>query len=233
MVQTEGKKEKIGLLGGTFDPVHNGHLAVANHVLLALGLDAVWFIPAAVPPHKDGHEDGLNISSFAHRAAMLERAIGKYPSYFISDIEAKRSSPSYSIDTIQILLQQIGPQADLYFIIGVDAFLEINTWKRYKELPTLVNFVVISRPGYPPDKVGEVIGHNFTDYTYDPAHETWSSRHSRGSFILQHMRPVPISSTEIRKRVGRGEDISGLVPLQVADYIKKQELYIDGSSTAG
>jgi len=227
MVLTADKMQKIGLLGGTFDPVHNGHLAVANHVLLTLALDTIWFIPASQPPHKDGHGNGLEISSFAHRAAMLERAISQNPSFSISDIEAKRSAPSYSIDTIHILQQQTGPQADLYFIIGADAFLEIDTWKRFQELPTLVNFVVISRPGYPPDKVGDVIRHNFSDYTFDPAHETWSSRHCKGLFILQHMEPVPISSTEIRKKIRRGEDIADLVPQQVKDYIKKQKLYIE------
>lgn len=218
--------KKIGLLGGTFDPVHNGHLAVAHHVMQALRLESIWFIPASLPPHKDGHGNGRKISSFAHRITMLESAISQYPSYVISDIEAKRSAPSYSIDTINILLQQRELQADFYFIIGADAFLEIDTWKRYKELPTLVNFVVISRPGYPPDKIGKIIRHNFTEYTYDPAHETWSSQHSNGLFILQHMEPVPISSTEIRKKVRRGEDIAGLVPQAVEDYIKRHNLYI-------
>jgi nicotinate-nucleotide adenylyltransferase len=226
MVQTAAKMEKIGLLGGTFDPVHNGHLAVANHVLFSLGLDVIWFIPALLPPHKEGHGNGREISSFAHRTAMLARALSQCPSCVISDIEAQRSAPSYSIDTINILLQRIRPQSDLYFIIGVDAFLEIDTWKRYKELPTLVNLVVISRPGYPPDRVGEVIRHNFTDYTYDPSHKTWSSRHSKGLFILLHMEPVAISSTEIRKKVRRGEDIAGLVPQAVEDYIKREELYV-------
>ncbi len=218
--------QKIGLLGGTFDPVHNGHLAVAKHVIQALKFDAIWFVPASLPPHKDGHGDGREISSFTHRIAMLERALRQHPSYVISDIEVKRSAPSYSIDTINILLQQREGQADLYFIIGADAFLEINTWKRHKELPTLVNFVVISRPGYPPDKVGEVIRHNFIDYTYEPSNATWSSQHSKGLFIMQQMEPVPISSTEIRRKVRRGEDIAGLVPQTVEDYIKRQNLYI-------
>ena len=225
MVQTADKKQKIGLLGGTFDPVHNGHLAVAAHVQNALGLDSVWFIPAALPPHKAGHADGRDISSFTHRFDMLERATAESNSFIVSDVEAKRSSPSYSIDTINILIPQIGEHADLFFIIGVDAFLEIDTWKRYKDLPTLVNFVVISRPNYSPDKVGEIIRHNFSDYTYDPAHETWSSTHSKGSFMLQHMEPVPISSTDIREKVRDGKDITGLVPATVGDYIKKQCLY--------
>ena len=226
MMQTANKRKQIGLLGGTFDPVHNGHLAVANHVLESLGLDAIWFIPAALPPHKAGLADGQHISSFAHRLAMLERAIAENSSFVISDIEAKRSAPSYSIDTIKILISQIGDQADLYFVIGADAFLEIDTWKRYKDLPTLVNFVVISRPTFSPDKVGEVILRNFAGYAYDSSHETWSAQQSKGSFILQHMKPVPISSTEIRERIRNGEEITGLVPQAVEEYIKKQNLYI-------
>lgn len=217
--------KKIGLLGGTFDPVHNGHLAVAHHVMQALRLASIWFIPAYLPPHKKGHVDGREISSFAHRTAMLERAIRPYPCYVLSDIEAKRSAPSYSIDTVNILLQQPGLQADLYFIIGADAFLEIDTWKRYKDLPSLVNFVVISRPGCPPDTVGKVIRQTFPGYACDPAHETWSSQQSKGVFILQHMEPVSISSTEIRQKVRRGETIAGLVPEAVEDYIRKQKLY--------
>ncbi len=226
MVQTAQRKQHIGLLGGTFDPVHNGHLAVADHVQRALELDAIWFIPAALPPHKSGHADGRDISSFAHRLAMLDRAIAENSSFSVSDIEAKRSAPSYSIDTINILIPQFGEQADLYFIIGADAFLEIDTWKRYKDLPALVNFVVISRPTYSPDKVGEVISQNFAGYKSDPSHEIWSSPNRKGSFILQQMEPVPISSTEIRERVRNGEDLAGLVPQSVEDYIKKQGLYI-------
>jgi nicotinate-nucleotide adenylyltransferase len=226
MVQTAKKKQQIGLLGGTFDPVHNGHLAVADHVLNVLGLDTVWFIPAALPPHKAGHADGQAISSFAHRFAMLERATAENSSFVVSDIEAKRSSPSYSIDTINILIRQIGEQAELFFIIGLDAFLEIDTWKRYKDLPALVNFVVISRPTYSPDKVGEVILRNFTGYIYDPARRIWSYPNRKEAFILQHMEPMLISSTDIRERVKGGKDITGLVPPAVEDYIKKQCLYI-------
>ena len=226
MEQNTIKLKKIGLLGGTFDPVHNGHLAVANHVLDELGLDTIWFIPAALPPHKAGHADGQDISGFAHRFNMLKRAIVGNTSVILSDIEAKRTSPSYSIDTINILIPEIGEQADLFFIIGADAFLEIDTWKQYKELPDLVNFVIISRPTYSPDKVGEVILSNFFDYTYDQTRDTWSSPHRNGSFILQHMEPVPISSTDIRAKVRNNENIKGLVPSAVEDYIGKHSLYM-------
>ncbi len=226
MVQIPEKKKQLGLLGGTFDPVHNGHLAVAHHVMQTLRFDEIWFIPASVPPHKEGHGGGREISSFTQRIAMLERAVSQYPAYVISDIEARRSAPSYSIDTIQILLRQTGGQADLFFIIGADAFVEIATWKRYEELPTLISFVIISRPGFPPGKVEKVIRNSFAGYEYDPGRAVWTSRHTRGAFILQHMDPVPISSTAIRMKVKRGKNIAGLVPPAVADYIRQQKLYV-------
>jgi nicotinate-nucleotide adenylyltransferase len=223
---TEVKRKRIGLLGGTFDPVHNGHLAVADHVQQALGLDSIWFIPAALPPHKGGHDDGQEISSFVHRLAMLERAIGKNSSFVVSDIEGKRSSPSYSIDTINILISQAKEQVDLFFIIGVDAFLEIDTWKCYKDLPNLVNFVIISRPAYSPDEAGEVICKKFDGYVYDPALKIWSSPTSKGYFILQHIKPVHISSTYIRESIRSEKDIDGLIPPAVEEYIKDKGLYI-------
>jgi nicotinate-nucleotide adenylyltransferase len=226
MVQTPESKQKIGLLGGTFDPVHNGHLAVAKHVLHELGLDGVWFIPAALPPHKNSHADGHEITGFIHRHAMLELATAEDDHYLVSDIEAQRTESSYSIDTVNILIQKVGEHTDLFFIIGVDAFLEIDTWKQFKMLPDLVNFLIITRPTYSPDKIVEVIRQNFENYVYDPVNEIWSSRHGKGSFILQHMEPVPISSTTIRKKLNRGESIKGLVPQAVENYILKEKLYI-------
>ena len=225
MVLTQEKKRKIGLLGGTFDPVHIGHLAVADHVLHAMGLDAVWFIPAAFPPHKEGHADGRAITDFSHRLQMLRLAIAGEKHFAVSDIEAKRNSPSYSIDTVRILIDQTGARTELFFIIGADAFLEIDTWKRYTELPTLVSFVIISRPTYSPARVGEVIRRNYPDYTCDPATGIWTSSASKGSFIVSRMAPAAVSSTEIRQRVKEGKDITGLVPSAIADYIEKERLY--------
>ena len=222
---SQEENKKIGLLGGTFDPVHNGHLAVADHVQKVLRLDAIWFIPAARPPHKAGHADSLDISSFAHRFAMLERAVAQKSSFVVSDIEAKRSQPSFSIDTIKILLKLTDEQVDFSFIIGVDAFLEIDTWKLFAELPHLVNFIIISRPGYPPERVNRVISRNYPDFTFDQSDETWSAPGCKGKFRLLDMKPVPVSSTEIREKVRKGEDISGMVPPPVEDYIMEQKLY--------
>jgi nicotinate-nucleotide adenylyltransferase len=219
--------KKIGLLGGTFDPVHNGHLAVAERAQKVLKLDGVWFIPAALPPHKQGHADKLEITSYAHRFAMLERAVASNSSFVVSDIESKRSTPSYSIDTINILLQTNRDQDIFYFIIGADAFLEIDTWKRYDELPELVNFVVISRPGYPLEKVSRVISCNYPDYRSDQANKIWQSVKAKGKFILLAMDPIPVSSTVIRERVRKGDPITGMVPTMVEDYIRKQKLYTE------
>ena len=219
------ENKKIGLLGGTFDPVHNGHLAVADYVQKVLGLDAIWFIPAAQPPHKTGHAYSQDISSFAHRFAMLKRAVAPKKSFVVSDIEAKRTAPSFSIDTINILLRLSVDQVDFSFIIGIDAFLDIATWKRYTELPTLINFIIISRPGYSPEKVARVISRSYPDFTFDQLAETWSSPHCKGTFSLLHMEPVPISSTEIREKVRKGENISEMVPSPVETYIREQKLY--------
>jgi nicotinate-nucleotide adenylyltransferase len=225
MSLTPEKKQWIGLLGGTFDPVHNGHLAVADHVLRTIGLDTVWFIPASLPPHKAGHIDGRAVSDFSHRLKMIQLAITGEKSFSVSDIEAKRNAPSYSIDTVRILLEQTDTPADLFFIIGADAFLEIATWKRYRELPSLVSFVIISRPTYSPDKIDAVIRRNYPGYTCDSASGLWTSSASKGTFIVSHMKPVPVSSTEIRKRVKNGEEIAGLVPPAVETYIMEKRLY--------
>ena len=114
----------------------------------------------------------------------------------------------------------------LFRFIGLDAFLEIDTWKQFSKLPNLVSFVIITRPGYRPDRIGETITRNFMGYEFDPEHEVWSSPDSGGLFILQHMEPVAVSSTEIRARVKDGLSITDLVPQPVADYIRQQGLYV-------
>ena len=157
---------------------------------------------------------------------MLQKATAGNSAFVVSDIEAKRRTPSYSIDTIEVLLPQVGEESELFFIVGIDAFLEIDTWKRYKELPSRVNFVIISRPGYAAEKAGEVILQNFSGYAYNSETETWSSPHCKGLFILQRMQPVPISSTEVRRKVSSGQDVSELVPPAVAEYIREQALYL-------
>ena len=133
----------VGLLGGTFNPIHNGHVAIARQAREVLALDRVVFIPTGDPPHKP-HE---TLATAKDRFEMVRLAIASDPSLSISDVEVRRSGKSYTIDTIRLLQQEYGPEARLFFLIGLDAFLEFPTWRDPATLLTLCSFVVLSRPG--------------------------------------------------------------------------------------
>jgi nicotinate-nucleotide adenylyltransferase len=224
-VRNVSKPQRIGLFGGTFDPVHNGHLAVADRVQQAFKLDGLWFIPALIPPHKkDGHDYQV-VSSFTDRAAMLELALADREACLLSRIEAELPIPSYTVDTLQEIRQRLGPEAVLFFIIGVDAFVEIATWKNYRQLPALASFVVISRPACKLDRVAEVVGRYYKKYRYDPARQIWEPEGEGEKIHLLAMEPVAISSTEIRRRVRAGLPIDEWVPAAVAKYIPAHGLY--------
>jgi nicotinate-nucleotide adenylyltransferase len=217
--------QRLGLFGGTFDPVHNGHLAVAGRVQEAFGLDNLWFIPAPVPPHKPGHIDNRDISSFADRAAMLELALDDHKGFTLSCLENELPTPSYTVDTLQEIRKRLGLEVQLYFIIGVDAFVEIDTWKDYLQLPALANFVVISRPAYQLDRVYEIISRCYTNYCHEPQSSVWEPQGQGKKIHLLAMEPVVISSTEIRRRIAEGQAIDNYVPAPVAAYIREHGLY--------
>lgn len=219
------KPQRIGLFGGTFDPIHNGHLAVADRVLQAFKLDRLWFIPAPIPPHKKEGHDQQVVSSFTDRAAMLELALVGRKACLLSRIEAELPTPSYTIDTLQEIRQRLGPEATLFFIIGADAFVEIATWKNYRQLPALASFVVISRPACQFDRVAEIISRCYKKYRYDPARQIWDPEGEGEKIHLLAMDPVAISSTEIRRRVRAGLPIDEWVPAVVAKYILAHGLY--------
>src|SRR5215471_9254247 len=134
---------RLGVLGGTFNPIHNGHLAIARQTREALGLDRILFIPTNDPPHKP-HQ---GLAPAKDRYEMVRLAIDSDPLFVISDVELRRSGTSYSIDTVRQLQHEYGPQTHLFFLIGLDAFLEFPTWHEPDTLLTLCSFVVISRPG--------------------------------------------------------------------------------------
>jgi nicotinate-nucleotide adenylyltransferase len=210
--------KKIGLFGGTFDPVHNGHLAVGRAALRQLGLDTLYFIPASLPPHKS---DQL-ITPFSHRAAMLRLAVQGEPRFVVSDIEGLRSGPSYTIDTLLQFRQNLGPEADFFFIIGLDAFADITTWKKYRELLNRTSFVVIDRPSHACQSVAQEVGRCFPDYQ-EEVRGIWSKAGSRRIYALA-MDPVPVSSSMIRDRLRRGEPIGDLTPASVVDYLQVNRL---------
>ena len=210
----------IGLLGGSFNPVHNAHLAIAREARSFCGLDRVIFIPAADPPHKPV-AGGV---SFACRSHMVRLAIAGSSEFAMSTLEAERSGKSYSVDTIRIFRKQF-PDDELFFIIGADSFLEIGTWYRYSEIFRSCNLIVAERPGSSvsalvdalPDTVRQEFNYN---------HETGRLTHHLGtSVFFVSGTPLDISSTEIRRCAATGADISAYVPPDVAAYISQQRIY--------
>lgn len=208
------------MLGGTFDPVHLGHLAVARFVLAQLDLDEFLFIPAARPPHKLH----TNLTPFPARLAMLQLALGDFPEFKVSDLEAARQGPSYSVDTLEELKSFYGGGVRLFFVIGLDAFLEVDTWKDFARLPRLADLVVIKRAAYPVEPVGAVVA-KLGDYRFDAAASCWSGPGLLGRIFLLSMPPVEISSTMIRRVAAAGEDLENLVVPAVAAYIAEHRLY--------
>lgn len=210
------------MLGGTFDPVHLGHLAVARFVLAQLKLDEFLFIPAARPPHKL-HS---NLTDFPTRLAMLKIALRDLPDFKLSDLEAARQGPSYSVDTLEELRRHCGPGVRLFFVIGLDAFLEVDTWKEFTRLPRLADLVVIKRAAYQVESVGAVVA-RLGDYRFDAASSSWRAPGLSGRIYLLSMPPVEISSTMIRGAAAAGEDLESLVGPAVAAYIAEHCLYRD------
>jgi nicotinate-nucleotide adenylyltransferase len=211
---------RIGLLGGTFDPVHNGHLALAGYVLNSLRLDSILFIPAAYPPHKG---QGA-VTSFAHRVAMLKVALRPEPRFSLADLEARRSGPSYSVDTLRELRRQLAPAVRLFFIIGMDAFVELSTWKDHRQLLDYADLAVVPRPDYPLNLIGPVVG-RLGRYFFDAAGFCWRAADRSGLIHPVNMVPVRISSTAVREKTGAGASLDGLVPAGVAEYITAHRLY--------
>ena len=216
---------RIGVLGGTFDPVHNGHLAMAEHVLNVFRLDSLLFIPAARPPHKDHSKT----TPFPNRLAMLELATQENDRFLVSDLEAHRDGPSYSIDTLVDLKNLLVDKAKLFFVIGMDAFAELNTWKKYRELTDYANLLIIDRPDCPLAMVDGVVD-QLGDYSFDPGPACWVAPDHQGRIYPLTVPPVDISSTDIRVSIAEGQAFADLVPISVFQYISEQGLY-QGSTT--
>ncbi|HLS53589.1 MAG TPA: nicotinate-nucleotide adenylyltransferase [Tissierellaceae bacterium] len=197
---------KIGILGGTFNPIHHGHLILSEYIREEARLDKIIFIPTGISPHKD-QEEVLNKHD---RKEMLKLALASNPNYKISTIEIDRQGKSYTIDTIK-KLKNIYPKDDLYMIIGADSLLELNTWKDYEDIISSIKIIVMDRQVSCREKLKEKI--------------TYYNKTYQGQIKRIETPIIEISATEIRRRIKRGKSIKYLLPELVEDYIIKNKLY--------
>jgi nicotinate-nucleotide adenylyltransferase len=213
--------KKVGLFGGTFNPIHLGHLRSAEEIRESFGLGQVIFIPASYPPHK---EKG-NILPASLRAQMVRLAIADNPCFAFSEVELRRPGKSYSVETITHFRRQFGPEAELYFILGLDAFLEINTWKEYGALFALCHFIVMTRPGFEKNFSPEHLPVEMAkDFCYDPKRGGYA--HRAGFFVFpKEITALDISSTKIRDNIRDHHSVKYLLPDPVAVFIDQNNLY--------
>jgi len=208
---------RIGVLGGTFDPPHLGHLRAAEVVKDALRLDKVLFVPASTPPHKAS----APVTQAEHRASMLERALSGEPFFEVSRLELDRGGRSYTIDTLEAFAAG-SKDSRFFFVTGTDAFSEIRTWKSWKQLLDSHWFVVHERPGFPIEDVQDVLPEG-TDSRVLAESELEPGTEPRVLFLRRPM--LQVSSTEIRRSVRENRSIRFLVPDAVAAYIRENRLY--------
>lgn len=199
-------KQKIGILGGTFDPVHNAHLMIAAQAWAAAGLDRVILMPAGTPPHKEER----SLTAAEHRLRMAQLAVERMDGYEVSDLEISTPGTDYTVDTLHMLKKQL-PGAKLHFIFGGDSLMYLEQWREPEALLGLASFIAVYRPGW---KLEEL----------ERMRQSLLKRFG-GEIILVACAGEDISSTEVRSRVSAGGDISGLVPENVADYIRQHHLY--------
>lgn len=197
---------RVGVMGGTFDPIHLGHLVAAEEVRYALRLEKVLFVPAGEPPHK-GHRP---VSLAVHRVRMVELAIASNPSFQLSTLEVDRPGRSYTVDTLQRLQEELGPAAELFFIVGMDSLGELLTWRDPGRLIALCRLAVVNRPPYLSVDLATL------------------ERELPGISRRVDMVEIPgidIASSELRDRVARGRPIRYQVPEPVEQYIGETGLY--------
>jgi nicotinate-nucleotide adenylyltransferase len=217
----QGSK-RLGLFGGTFNPIHYGHLRSAEEVCQALALTRLWFIPAGHPPHKTTRD----ITSFEVRLHMTRLAVGDHPVMSVSDLEGRRPGRSYSIETLRQIRLEMEPAWELYFILGLDAVLEIAAWKDYQDLFTLSHFVVLDRPGYDRQRLGEVLIREVHPQ-FRPLEGEPGFQHPSGhKVVFQKTTLMDISGTGIRNLVRQGRSIRYLLPEAVRGYIITHKLYL-------
>lgn len=209
-------RKKIGIFGGTFDPIHIGHLRMALELKQQLGLDEMYLLPCHQPPHRDAPQ----VSS-EQRAEMLRIALQDCPELQLDERELQRAKPSYTYDTLLELRAELGGEVSLVLCMGEDAFAGLPNWYCWQELIQLAHIVVIARPGWSIPDSGEA--RNLLNKHLREAANLDNA--PAGSIVLQSPRLLPISATEIRQQIQAGKSAQFLVPDAVWNYIKAKQLY--------
>jgi nicotinate-nucleotide adenylyltransferase len=206
---------KQGFLGGTFDPIHQGHLDVADAARAALGLDCVTFVPASLPSHRNAP-----VASAAHRFAMVAIAISAVPYFSISDLEMDGTSPAYTVNSLNRLAARGEDLRDWFVLTGADAFADIRTWKSYPDVLSRCHFAVVSRPGRPVSQLADLLPElaNRMQPAADGIPE-------EPAILLIDAPTADVSASEVRLRAARGDSLNGMVPPAVAAHIQKHQLY--------
>lgn len=214
---------RIGIFGGTFNPIHTGHLIAAEEIRQTFQLHRILFVPSARPPHKPSPE----LSAPTHRLEMTRLAIQGNPHFGISSVELERSDSSYTVETIESLRSESGASESLFFISGIDSFSEIDTWHDPERLIGLCHFIVISRPGFSLDLARRILADTFG---IGSRHEDTQIPLPNGHTLsLAEVTPVGISSTQVRTRIRQGLSVKYLLPESVESYILTHYLYRNGS----
>lgn len=218
---------RIGLFGGTFNPIHRGHEQVARDVLGHFDLDHIFFIPCSRPPHKT---HGI-LAGVKDRFEMIRLALKNQPGISVSDIELKRSGPSYTIDTLNDFIKMHSKNVEPFFIIGNDAFFEIHSWKSYRQLFNLSSFVLMPRPqtdheGFPlkPMTIEYAHKHISKRYTWGPDDDALVHPEKKAIYMAS-VTQINIASTRIREMLHNGEPVNQWVDPEVVDYIHEKGLY--------
>lgn len=212
---------RLGLFGGTFNPVHLGHLRAGVEVQEAFDLDRLLLIPSAHPPHKTPHQ----VADARDRLEMVRLAVRNEPFLEVSDVECTRPGASYTIETLRSFQDALGRESEIFFIVGQDAFSEITTWKSYRSLFSTAHFIVMTRPGSGLNSFQDFIHRHVSGaYEYDPDADRYVHPDWYGIFC-RSVTHMDISASQIRELVSRGRSIRFLTPDSVVDYILRKGLY--------
>ena len=213
----------VGIFGGTFDPIHYGHLRVAEEIVETVGLQKMYFVPAGMPRLRYSP-----VASSQHRVEIVRLAIQKNPDFVLDEREIYRDGVSYSIDTVREFKQEFGEEVRLCFILGADAFIKLPEWNNWKELFNLCHFIVSTRPGYSLTLIKELLSKELRE----ECSQRWVSnteslrKDTSGLIFISSTTMLDISATSIRAHIAVGRSVRHLVPSVTVNYISENKLYL-------